>query len=75
MNVPKVVQSCHRKGRDVRRESGVASPDGLCHECRHAVGVDRHPFAWSEHMAGLGPGMTTVRPEEAAPASLMAGQE
>ena len=23
MNVPKVVQSCHRKGRDVRRRSGV----------------------------------------------------
>jgi len=57
MNVPKVVESCHRKGRDVRRKSGVVSPDGLCHECRHAVGVDRYPVARGEHMAGLGPGI------------------
>ena len=29
MNVPKVVESCHREGRDIRRESGVVRPLGL----------------------------------------------
>ena len=57
MNVPQIVESCHRKSWHIRREIGVVRPDDLCHERRHAVGVDRQAVHRGEHMAGLGPGV------------------
>jgi hypothetical protein len=45
MKVPQIVTSRHRKCRHIRRESGIVRPDGLRHERRHAVGVDRHSVA------------------------------
>lgn len=57
MKVPQIVESCHRKSWHIRREIGVVRPDDLCHERRHAVGVDRQAVHGGEHMAGLGPGV------------------
>jgi hypothetical protein len=32
-------------------------PDDLGHERSHGIGIDRHPIARGEHVAGFGPGI------------------